>query len=173
MTNQRRATPTSYVRRDESLSIFRSQWLITILDPGEFRQANVSLTSGWLIHQLHPHHRHTRFYQSVGASGVCDVKKWDPFPTYQIWTSGLWLSWHFPQFLSFYDLFPLSKAPGETRSTRPSPSTWRFELSLVLRAFRFCLLRFTNHQYAVSFLISRNSATFSISPSIGLLLTLW
>ena len=127
----------SYVRRDESLSILRSQWLVTILDPGEFRQANISLTSGWLIHRLHPHHHHTRFYQSVGASDVCDVQKWNPFPISRISSSGLWLSWRFPQFLSFSDLFPLSRDPGETRLTRPSPSTWRFELSSVLRAFTF------------------------------------
>ena len=95
--------------------------------------------SGWLIHWLHPHHRHTRFYQSGGASDVCDIQKWNPFPICWILASDLWFSWCFPQFLSFSDLFFLSRAPGETPSTRPSPSTWRFELSLVLRALCFRL----------------------------------
>ena len=168
-TNQNTAMPTSSIRRRRG-PIFRSRGIP--MTHHYFQTPNVSSTSGWLTHPLHPH-RHIRFYPCDGAYAACVDLKWDPFPICQISTSGLWLSWHFPQFLSFSDLFPPSRAPGETRSIRPSPSTCCFELSLALQAFRFCLFLFTNHQYTVSFLISRNSDTFSISSSDGLLLTLW
>ena len=102
----------------------------------------------------------------VGTNGIL---KLDLFLTFQAYSPALWSSLHCPQFLPSFGLFSLSKLPGETQSTCPFPSTSCFFLSLVLGAFRFRLFRFTNHQYTVSFLVSRNLATCSISSIVGLL----
>ena len=67
--------------------------------------------------------------------------------------SGLWLSLHVPQFLSFSDC----KIPGETRSTHPFPSTSHFKLVCVLTGFHLCLFWFMNYQYTVSILMLINT----------------
>ena len=122
-----------------------------------------------IIHQFH-HHHHKQFCTEVCTNYIL---RWDPFLIFQTCSSGLWSSWRSPQFLSSFGLFLLSRVPWETRSMDPFPATSCFFLSLVLGAFHFRLFWFTNHQYTVSFLISRKKATFSISSSVGLLHILW
>ena len=88
--------------------------------------------------------------------------------------SGLWLSLHVPQFLSFSDC----KIPGETRSTHPFPSTSHFKLVCVLTGFHLCLFWFMNYQYTVSILMlintihkgsvpDSNSTTYLIGASLS------